>query len=254
MRLKQWLRHGLHACGYDLGRYETLAVKKKRKKQQRVLREHHLICQLLERYQIDLVLDVGANRGQYSTMLRDIGYRGRIVSFEPLSSVYAELQTAAQHDPLWQTVNSALGSTNGVSEINVANLSYSSSLLEMLPAHVEAAPETAYIGKETIQVNTLDAIFPTYCSPEQHIWLKVDTQGYEQDVLAGAADSLGYIDTVQLEMSFVPLYQDAWLFPEMYRWMNEQGYRLVSLETAFRDHENDQILQVDGIFHRPAAR
>lgn len=89
--------------------------------------------------------------------------------------------------------------------INIAGNSYSSSILKMLPSHVEASPESEYIGHEVIEVKTIDSIFPFLRNKGRNFYLKIDTQGFEERVINGAADSLQFIKLVQLEMSLIPL-------------------------------------------------
>ena len=128
--------------------------------------------------------------------------------------------------------------------------SVSSSLLDILPAHTESAPGSAYVAHETIHVDTLDNVFGEYCQPVDNVYLKIDTQGFESKVIAGAEKSLEQIDTLQLEMALVPLYQGELLFPDMLALLVSKGYTLVSLETGFTNLETGQLLQVDGVFHR----
>jgi len=209
----------------------------------------------LEHYSIDTVLDVGANRGQFAQELRnDLGYKRRIVSFEPLSSAFELLKASAEGVQGWEIFNIALGDSDETQEINIAGNSYSSSLLDMLPSHVESAPESKYIGSEMIEVKCLDSIFDDLCKPTNKIYMKIDTQGFESQVLKGAEKSLARIDTIQMEMSLVPLYEGQLLFNEMCMLMSEEGYSLVAIETGFSDPNSGQLLQVDGIFHRfPAS-
>ncbi len=120
----------------------------------------------------------------------------------------------------------------------------------MLPAHVTAAPQFKYIGNEAIEVKKLDSILPDLCKASSNFYMKIDTQGYESNVLKGAEKSLVRIDTIQLEMSLVPLYEGEMLFIEMCMNMKELGYQLISLEPGFCDSDSGQLLQVDGVFHR----
>jgi len=206
---------------------------------------------LLDSYNIDTVLDIGANSGQFASRMRDyLGYKNRILSFEPLSSAFELLKANAEGDPNWEVFNSALGDTEGTQEINIAGNSQSSSLLDMLPSHLESAPQSEYIGTETIQVTRLDSVFEDLCRTSSNIYMKIDTQGFESRVLRGAEDSLSHIDTVQLEMSLVPLYDGEMLYIEMCTFMSENGYDLVGIESGFSDEGSGQMLQFDGIFHR----
>ena len=105
-----------------------------------------LFFKTLELFETDLVLDVGANRGQFAVELRSIGYRGKIVSFEPLSAEYESLINKASVDPLWQvSPRCAIGDRDGSIKINIAANSGSSSVLPMLELHATAAPESIYI-------------------------------------------------------------------------------------------------------------
>jgi FkbM family methyltransferase len=237
MNLKQRIARSFRLFGYDLSRY---------------LPDRHpdaQVAQLMKTYGTGLVLDVGANEGQFAVELRSNGYRGKIVSFEPLSSAFNELQRAALRDPDWKVVNAALGSLECSSTINIAGNSTSSSLLGMLPAHEQAAPTSVYVDTENIQVDTLDRVLPLLDSWVGSVWLKIDTQGYEAEVLKGALNSLERIECVQLEMSLISLYEGAESFETMLRWMLEQKFRLVGLQPEFTDMKSGEMLQVNGIFH-----
>lgn len=205
---------------------------------------------LFDTFQIDTVLDVGANLGQFSEELRrEVRYPGRICSFEPLSSAFSVLEGKARKDPLWQVFNVALGNTEERKTIHIANNSHSSSLLAMLPAHVQSAPDSQYVGDETISVRKLDSVFPELCSQSKNVFLKIDTQGYESFVLEGASRSLPRIQTIQLELSVVPLYEGQVLFRQLYDTLANAGYRLVMIEPGFFA-ATGELLQLDGVFHK----
>lgn len=206
---------------------------------------------LIEVSKIDTVIDVGANAGQFGRELRrNFGYRGRIVSFEPLSDAFRKLQAAARQDQGWRVFNVALGDKQTTLDINIASNSESSSLLEMLDAHLKAAPHSKYKGSERVSVETLDALFDDVCAGSRNIYLKIDTQGYEDQVLRGAARSLEHIDTVQMELSLTPLYSGQVLFRDLCDDMYRRGFALVGLENNFGSAETGRLLQVDGIFRR----
>lgn len=117
------------------------------------------MARLLSYHAIDLVLDVGANTGGYGISLRETGFQGDILSFEPLEQAYAELTQAASTDASWHIApRMALGAENGEIEINVAGNSVSSSILPMHETHVQAAPQSRYVGSQTVSLNRLDSI------------------------------------------------------------------------------------------------
>lgn len=201
---------------------------------------------------IDVVLDVGANAGQFGAGLRAAGYSGRIVSFEPLARAHAALVRASRDDVDW-TVHQrcAIGSGRGSVEINVAANSVSSSILPMLEAHVAAAPESKYCDKESVPLETIDEVAPTYLRDARSLMLKIDTQGYEWQVLDGAAATLPRIKAILIEMSLVPLYEGQHLWQETITRLEKLGFVTWSLQPGFTDRSSGRTLQVDGMFVRP---
>ncbi len=201
---------------------------------------------------VEVVLDVGANAGQFAQGLRRSGYQGRIVSFEPLSEAHAALSRAAADDPLWDVATRcAVGAAEGQAEINVSANSYSSSLLPMLAAHQDAAPHSAYRDKESCTVVTLDSFIARgFADPMTTFGLKIDTQGFEAAVLGGAGGVLSQVRVVLCEMSLVPLYDGAPSMTELSRLLAAKGYRCVALGPAFEDPRTGELLQVDGVFVR----
>lgn len=239
MSIKHSIRKLLWSVGYDLSRFIPANNDIARRKQ------------MLGFYGVDTVIDVGANTGQYSLELRhDIGYTSRIISFEPMSLAFSVLSERSAKDANWDIFNFALGDTASTAEINIAGNSYSSSLLGMLPSHLSSAPESAYTGKEVVVIKTLDEIFDGLNIHGKNIYMKIDTQGFESKVLNGAVKSLAKIDTIQMEMSLVPLYEGELLFVDMCKLMSEKGYTLVSIAGGFTDPKSGQLLQADGIFRR----
>lgn len=203
---------------------------------------------LMRHYKIDTLLDIGANCGQYSKNLREMGYKGKIVSFEPLNNAFKKLERTSSKDKSWIINNYAIGNKNTKSIINVAGNSYSSSILKMLPKHLNSAPTSKYIAKQEIEVKTLDSIYKSFCTTKSHVMVKIDTQGYEKNVLDGADKSLKNIKIIQLEMSLVQLYEKEMLFNKMIDHLEKKGFQLFSLENGFAHPKTGQLLQVDGIF------
>lgn len=209
---------------------------------------------MLARHEVDLVLDVGANDGGYAGSLRQGGYTGSIVSFEPLSDAHAALQRAAQGDGQWQVVpRCALGSQPGELQINIAGNSKSSSLLPMMQSHVEAAPHSAVIATEAVPVHRLDDLALPSLAAAQRPFLKIDTQGYELPVLQGAQRTLERCIGVQAELSLLPLYEGQALYRDIIGWLEARGFALWSLIPGFSDPVSGRQLQMDGVFFRPPA-
>jgi FkbM family methyltransferase len=205
---------------------------------------------LFEAYQVDLVVDVGASDGEYATSLRRLGYRGEIVSFEPLPDVARRLRARHAGDARWRSYELALGSDSGFAELNVAGNSSSSSFLSMLPSHVEYAPESTNVGAATVALKTLDELAGDVIGGAQRPFLKIDTQGYEGRVLDGARTSIGRFVGVQVELSIIPLYEGAPLATEMIDRLQSEGLTLASIEPGFAEPVTGRLLQFDGVFFR----
>ena len=207
----------------------------------------------MRRYDIDLVLDVGANKGQYGRQLIRSGFRGRIVSFEPLPSALEKLQMNRWGFGHWKVEPFALGAENTTATLNVSANSQSSSLQPMLPAHVAAAPNAAYISACEVEVRRLDDLFDQYCLPGDKCYMKLDVQGHEHRVIAGAVESLDRITAIQMELSIEPLYDGAQTWQDAIESMHQLGYKLMLLTPGFRDQTTGEMMQADGVFVRYEA-
>lgn len=206
---------------------------------------------IIEANEISVVLDVGANIGQFAKQMRCcLGYKNQIISFEPQYSVFSVLENKSKKDDLWSVYNYALGEKNEDIYINISENSGSSSIQNMLPSHTENAPKSMYIGKEKIVVKKLDDIYGDICSDQDKVYMKIDTQGYEKNVLNGANQSLNKINTIQIECSLISLYEGDVLFSDMIVFMKEKGYTPISIEPDFVNSKTGHELQVDCIFHR----
>lgn len=224
--------------GYDILRYTPdnfLALKR---------------MKIIKFGKIDLVLDIGASEGFFVNKLRETGYRGRVISFEPLSSSFKILQKKAETDPLWSCVNIAIGNYDGNAQINVAGHITSSSLLPILPLHVNACPESAYIGKEKVVMAKIDSFVGKLIKSSDKILLKADAQGYEKQVLQGAEKIMDYVWAVELELSFLPLYDGAPLAYEMLVYLKEMNFFPAFFNDVLVDPATGHLLQVDGLFVR----
>ena len=199
---------------------------------------------------IDVVVDVGASEGYYVRELRDSGYRGRAVSFEPLLESFSALMKNAVGDDRWICINAALGQFDGESEIFVSGHKTSSSLLPMTNVHLAAMPSSATVQKQKVKLYALDSFLGDIIHLSERIFLKLDVQGYETLVLAGATQTLNQVYAIELELSLKPLYQGAPDLHEMMNFLEALCFAPVSFNHVFSDPISDHLLQMDGIFVR----
>lgn len=203
----------------------------------------------LAHFRIDTIIDVGANTGQYAKALFDDGFAGHVYSIEPLPQAHAELSRAARRYSRWHVLPPfAAGDRVATVEMQVAGNSVSSSVLPMLERHRVAAPGSAPIDVVTVSQRPLDDVAPSL--EGLSAMLKVDTQGYEPMVLAGASRVLQQVRLVQLELSLQPLYEGQWLWQAVIESMQERGFAVWSLHPEFFDAESAQLLQVNALFSK----
>ena len=203
---------------------------------------------ILRHYDIDTIFDIGANTGQYATLNRIMGYKGKIISFEPLNDAFQKLKMHSRKDKNWLVNNYALGDKEDKGTINIAKNSYSSSVLDIGDLHLDSAPNSKYIGQQEIHIKRIDAVFHLFSDIDNNIMVKIDTQGFEKNVLDGAVGILDKIKIIQLEMSIFELYEGEILYQEMISLLDAKGFKLISLENGFSNPNTGELLQVDGIF------
>jgi len=237
--IKKTIKKIFRELGFDLIRYNPVSSHNAR------------ILKFFSTYNIDAVLDVGANIGQFAMGLRESGYKGRIISFEPLSEAYSHLLINSKKDPNWIIApRMAIGNEEGKKSINISGNSVSSSILKMTNTHIKGAPESVYISSEEVYINKLDNIWGTFLKNKNNIFIKIDVQGYELQVLEGAINILPKIKGVQIELSLVPLYENQLLFLGMLDYITNLGFELCDISPGFRDIQSGKLLQFDGIFFR----
>ncbi|MCX6172884.1 MAG: FkbM family methyltransferase [Flavobacterium sp.] len=205
---------------------------------------------LLQHHNIDVIIDIGANIGQYGSEMRNIGYKGRIISFEPTSEAFEKLSKTSKNDSNWEIHHSSLGERDGKTTINISKNSVSSSLLNSLPELTDSAPDASFVKKEEIDIKKLDTIFDSLNIHNKNIYLKIDTQGYESLVLDGGKESLKKISGIQLEMALISSYEGGITFQEMTAKLNGFGFNLVTVESGFYDKVTGKLMEVDGVFYK----
>ena len=205
----------------------------------------------LDSLNISLVIDVGANTGQFALEIREKGYQGEIVSFEPLVDAHKQLWQNSSKDETWKVhPRCAVGDFDGEIEIQVAGNSYSSSIRQMLSSHIEAAPDSAPIGINVAPIIRLDSLIDSWRRHPGKKYLKIDTQGFEKEVLTGATDLLTLVTAVQLELSIIELYEGQALYEYFFDFFQKNGFSLYQLIPGFLDPSTGQLLQFDAIFVR----
>lgn len=203
---------------------------------------------LLRRLEVNLVIDAGANRGQYASDMRRLGYKGRIVSLEPHPVVYPELCKTMSGDPAWSGLNVAIGEQDGEVELFTPSITEVSSLLPAVGAGQTEGWKTQ--DRTKVRQRAMRTLMSEVAGASDVVHWKLDVQGYEQQALHGAGDALSRCVSLELELSTVPLYHGETSMPAVLFWLHQAGYDVHSLEPICVDHRHGQILQVETLMVR----
>ena len=221
------------------------------RKEQPTLENH--LKQLLPKLGIDCVLDVGANQGQYGAMLRHCGYKGRIVSFEPVKSTFALLKTRADRDGNWQVHNYALGAKREERIIHVTRATVLSSFREPNAfSREQYAWGMPIVGEEKVQIRMLDEVLTEVTADlkSPRLFLKLDTQGFDLQVFAGAKRTLPQVRGLQTEVSIQPIYEGVPDYLEALGVYTKAGFTVSGLYPVSRDRGTLALIEMDCVMRR----
>lgn len=206
---------------------------------------------VLERLDVSCVLDVGAHVGEFGTSLRAGGYAGAIVSFEPVAESFAALRDRAAGSPPWHVHHTALGARDGTASLGVARESNFSSFLAPSALAASRFAGSAVARREDVPVRRLDAVFDDVTAhlDDPRVLLKTDTQGWDLEVLEGAAGCLDRVAAVQMELSVRPVYEGGPAWTASLAVLAELGFRPAHLTTVSRDDALG-IIELDALLIR----
>lgn len=229
--------------------YELLG----KKQIQHLTPESHLQI-LMENLDINIFLDVGANIGDLAYRLRQSGYGGRIVSFEPVKSNYTQLERMASSDPDWETFNIALGAEESTQTINITKTPKFASFYtpNQFSRQRFGNSQMTIQSTEEVTVRRLDNIYREIVddSAPQRVFLKLDTQGNDLNVFLGAAGILDRISGLQSELSVQKIYDDIPDYIEVLQTYRSHGFEMTGLYPVSRDHDSLVIIEFDCFLRR----
>jgi len=205
------------------------------------------ISNVIEHYDIDFIIDVGANNGGFVKMLRKEGYKGTIHSFEPASTIYSQLKDISKNDAKWHTHKLALGDSCVEKTINITNSSDFTSFLQPSQFGNESYKSNLELShQETVEVSTIDTFLEKH-SKESRILLKIDTQGYDLNVVKGCTKSLSNIRCILSELSLKPIYEDMPDYLTALKTYNELGFTVSGVYPVSRDKDLS-LIEMDCMF------
>lgn len=211
------------------------------------LLEWSLISQVVRKYAVNCVIDVGANKGQFAKTLRQVGYSGWICSFEPIPADFAELSHAFRHDPRWRGFNLALGSQSDTLPLHIPE---ESSAMSSFLNPVDAGWK---VRSHLVKVQRLDALFSQAVAgiEQPRVFLKIDTQGFDMEVVKGATQCLDWVVCLQSELSVTPVYHGMPHYLDALAYYEHLGFRLVGLAEILRSEQTQTIDEINCLMNRP---
>jgi FkbM family methyltransferase len=207
----------------------------------------------IERSGIDLVIDAGANEGQFARRLRSF-YGGEILSFEPVTFAFDKLAKAASTDPDWHVYKLALGSEDSTQTINVSDRTLFSSLLNVNDYCVQRFGESVKgERKEVIRIRRLDQLLEEIVPDigNRRVFLKMDTQGYDLEVFKGLGDCLARVIGLQSEVSLISIYEGMPHWTDSISLYEQAGFGVVGMFPVNRD--SGLVIEYDCLLERVAA-
>jgi FkbM family methyltransferase len=245
LAFKRAVQHAVHTVGLHVGRFppvDSLA--------------YHL-REVLRELRIDCVLDVGAHDGEFAGFLRELGYQGQIVSFEPARESFTTLSRARAGDAAWRGENLALGAEDGELDLNIYRGSVFNSFLKPGDDRPELfRADTELVRVDKVPVRRLEAILDGILAarPAARIFLKMDTQGYDLQVVRGAGARLDSILGLQTELAVRATYAGMPTWTEALTELGGRGFHLSGLFPVARDSDQLRLIELDCVMVRaPAA-
>jgi FkbM family methyltransferase len=196
------------------------------------------------------ILDVGANSGQFVFEVRnEYKFKGKILSFEPISDVFVNLKQKLGKDKNWVGFNFALGNVTKSEVINISKHTPSSSILPFNHDYIRDNTHLSTTKEEVIQIKEFKEIANEFNFDEDsRILLKVDTQGYEMNVLRGCGEYLKLFRGIQIECSIKELYVGESLYSEIFDYLLSNQFSLFTLEPTYYDQNTMELLQIEAYF------
>jgi FkbM family methyltransferase len=237
---------------------DPLQARKHRHDQDKALSSYLAVEQImhvLTLYKANCVLDVGANKGQYAQSLRRAGYRGWIISFEPVRRDFEELTRRAAKDKRWTTHQIALGREDGTIAMNVVPGTLSS----LLPATSFGSNRYQQLQAPTVEqvdVRRLDGVLDEFTAhvPRPRPYLKLDTQGFDLEAFAGLGERAGDIVGMQSEVALLEIYEGMPRMTRAIEIYEAAGFEVTGLHPVSRERRTARVLEFDCIMVRASAR
>ncbi len=200
------------------------------------------------------VVDIGANTGQFAESLYDFGFSGKVVSFEPVAAAREELEKRSAPYPNWTIAERcAIGAEDGTITMNVSDDTVFSSALPIKDSYVSHNQKSRIVRQEEVPVFRIDTILPRYIKDpgNAHFLFKIDTQGFEKQVIDGGPDTLAQAKGLKIEIPLYAIYDNTeFQFYDIMNLARHHGFRPYSFHIEGVDLNTGRVNTIDGLFFR----
>ena len=199
-----------------------------------------------ERLNIQTIIDIGSNEGQFINEIESILPGRKIFAFEPIAACFKKMVANTRSSNV-TAFNIGLSDLDGTTEINISGNLVSSSILKMEELHQSAYPESQYIKKEIIELKRLDTVFENIVLID-NLLIKVDVQGYEEKVIKGGEKTFSKAAALIIETAFEPFYEGQWLFDDLYAHLAASGFKFMGFADQVASGKTGIPIYADAIF------
>jgi FkbM family methyltransferase len=238
--MANWIRKLVRAAGFDVVRFPYANIP--------TMNDY---IRLLRHNRIDLIFDIGANIGQYAQETFALGYTGTIVSFEPMSKEHAILTRNSSGKKNWIVApRMAVGDADGEITINISQNSVSSSVLQLTDYTRSVAASAQYVASEKVRLARLSSVFDEFARGATNVFVKMDVQGFEEQVLIGMEAIASRVRGIHLEFSLKPLYEGQCDMADLMSRIKGMGFSPDYFMPHTTIDKDGRLLQIDGVFYR----
>ena len=201
---------------------------------------------VLRNLNVEYLVDIGANRGQFALIARKVYPQAIIHSFEPLEEPGQIFKKVFTGDPNVTLHSCAIGSEKTIASIHITMEDDSSSFLPITKTQSEMFPGATEKGTRQVSVLRLSQALGNTSIPHASL-LKIDVQGFELEVLKGCEDILNNFTNLYIECSFLELYESQALAYEVIAWLEQRNFFLSGVYNMYYD-KNGTAVQGDFLF------
>lgn len=208
--------------------------------------------EVIQANKVDIVLDVGANDGGYGRELRDSGYMGRIHSFEPNPAAFQRLNASMARDSNWSGVQYGVGDAPGLLSLNVSEADVFSSF-KTLNSFGQDSSNARVVDTVEAKIVRLDDYLKDNPELQGRPYLKIDTQGFEREVLEGLGDMFGKMVAIQVETSLIDSYVGEADWIESLIYMRDRGFEVATMICNSTVPNRARVREFDIVYVRSDA-